>query len=459
MSHMHIWHRSRHLSTLFCLLLLLSACSQPSENRPASTPTPAQATMAPTTSTTSQTQSCTRSDFASTLPASRHSILVYVTQQGNSSFLQRYDTTTGSRQTILQTLSGETIQGANVSPDGQWIVFRSLFQSRVAIQMIGVNGQQLQMLYCAGAQYSIADALLSPDQRTLAFSQEDEYGISTLYLLDMTTGKLRIELSPLQPDYPGTAQGQTQTTLMSERVPSSLNLRTTDRLAILPFNSLAGKHPLIYVPMKWASNTSLYVYGTIRVSGAIIHQLALLLDTRKDVTQQGSNLKLIATSDQNFSCQDDDVTPDNVRLVCSAFIFTSLFNTPNVIKMWPITGGPQRVVFQGQPGESIIARALTNYTLLFLFTKGNGLPTLCIINTDGSGLLQLMAAPTTDSDLEFASSSYLPWSITSRDGEYYALTMSDITRNSSSVIVGNLNGGQAKTIASSANLIQIAGWA
>jgi hypothetical protein len=221
--------------------------------------------------------------------------------------------------------------------------------------------------------------------------------------------------------------------------------------------SCEKKH--LYVPMKWANNTSVYVYGTVRASGAPLHQLALLRDIRKDVTQQGSNLQLIATAGQDFACQDDDVTPDNVQLVCSAYTFTAPVSPPNAIKMWPITGGVDRTVYQGLPGERIIARAISNSTLIFLFNRANGLPSLWKINTDGSGLAQLMAAQTNDVDLEFASSSYLPWSITAHDGRHYALTMYNMTSNASSLIVGDFNGGQPKTIASSGDSLLLAGWA
>ena len=122
--------------------------------------------------------------------------------------------------------------------------------------------------------------------------------------------------------------------------------------------SCEKKH--LYVPMKWANNTSVYVYGTVRASGAPLHQLALLRDIRKDVTQQGSNLQLIATAGQDFACQDDDVTPDNLQLVCSAYTFTAPVSPPNAIKMWPITGGVDRIVYQGLPGERVIARATRN---------------------------------------------------------------------------------------------------
>ncbi len=385
MDYTHTKRRYQYLSALFCLLLL-RACRQLSGNGPSSTSPSPQTTISPTTSTRGQAQICpaqatARSALMAPRPTRNHPNVVYVSQQGDISVLQRYDVTDGSQQTVLQTQASETIQKANVSPDGQWILLRSLLQGQGAIQLIRMDGQQLQTLYCASAQDTIDDALLSPDQHTLVFNQENQDGVSTLYLLDVATGKLRTELSPLQPNYPGIAQGQPQTTLMSERVPSPAHGRTTGKLTIHLFNPLPSKHSLIYVPMKWATNTSLYLFGTVRASGAPLHQLALLDDIRKDVTQQGSNLRLIATTGQDFACQDDDITPDNGQLVCSASPFTAPARPPNALKMWPITGGTHRTVYQGQPMERIIARAISNSALIFLFTQVNGLPTLWKINT------------------------------------------------------------------------------
>jgi hypothetical protein len=460
----HTWRRFHCFCTLFCLVLLLSACSQFSANGASLTSTPTQTAIPPTTPTPGQAavqtcpaQATARAAIMPPLTAGNHPNLVYVSQQDGSSILQRYDVTTGSLQTILQTHATETIQEANVSPDGQWVLLVSRLQDQFALQLVRVDGQYLQTLYCAPAQTSTDAVLLSPDQRSLVFNQvnQDE-SISMLYLLDMTTGKLRTELSPFQPNYPGSAQGQLQTTLMSARTPSIARDKTTGKLTIHPFNPLPSQHYLIYVPMKWANN-GVYLLGTIRGSGALPHQLALLRDMRKDVAQQRSNLQSITATEDN-GCQDYDVTADNQQLICSAY---SLMGSggPSAINMRPIIGGALHTVYHDPLGGMIVARVLSNSTLIFILDKPNSPPTLWKINTNGSGLTQLMAAQTKDMILDFASSSYLPWSIASRDGRHYALTMYNMTSNASSLIVGDLNGGQAKTIASSANSLLLVGWA
>ena len=98
-------------------------------------------------------------------------------------------------------------------------------------------------------------------------------------------------------------------------------------------------------------------------------------------------------------------------------------------------------------------------TLIFLLDQPNGPQTLWKMNTDGSGMTQLMAAQTTDMQLDFASSSYLPWSITAHDGRLYAFNMYNQSGQALSLVVGGLSGGLPKTIALHADVLRLAGWA
>lgn len=374
-----------------------------------------------------------------------HATIVYLSQQGNdSSTLQRYDTVTSVSQTILQTHGTETLRTANMSPDGQWILLISLLQNQSAIQLVRIDGQHLQTLYCAPAQASIDDALLSPDQHSLVFNQVDQNDISILYLLDMTTGKLHTELSPLQPNYPGII-GQLQN--------NNLN-----HLEAQQFNPIPSRHYLIYIPMKWANN-SLYLLGTVRASPAPPPQLALLRDISKDATQQQSNLQSISniTAPDGNACFDYNVMPDNQQILCSAYALIGPAS-PTTITLQPATGGTSHLVYSNPAGGEIVARVLSNSTILFILDKPNSPPALWKINTDGSGLTQLMAAQTTDTGLGFAYSSYLPWSITSRDGTLYALEVSSMTGNTQSLLFGSLSGGLPRTFATNTNSLMLIGW-
>jgi Tol biopolymer transport system component len=129
--------------------------------------------------------------------------VVFLAQQSASTLLQRYDVTTGETQTILQMQQAESALGTNVSPDGQWVLFEGSLQGQSALQLVRMDGQQLQTLYCAPPQATVGNLVLSPDQHYLVFSQvNSDETESILFLLDMRTGKLQTELSSLRPDYP-----------------------------------------------------------------------------------------------------------------------------------------------------------------------------------------------------------------------------------------------------------------
>jgi hypothetical protein len=293
------WRRFQGFCTIFCFLFALSACSQSASSTPLSTPTtrPSTPLSTPTTQSVATVISgqgavipaCPEKGIArgavmSPMTAGNHPTIVYLAQDQdkNNGMLQRYDITTASTRTILKTNSADVIQQANISPDGQWILFLSKMQDQSSIQLIRIDGQQWQTLYCTPPQMSIDAALLSPDQHSLVFNQvNQDQSMSTLYLLDMTTGKLQTELSPQQPNYPGIAQGQQQTSWLSSS--SSSRGKAIDSPEIHP---LPGTHYLIYTPLKWANNKSVYLLGSLRGAGGLPHQLALLQDISKDVTYQ-----------------------------------------------------------------------------------------------------------------------------------------------------------------------------
>jgi len=281
--------------------------------------------------------------------------------------------------------------------------------------------------------------------------------VSILYLLDMTTGKLHTELSPLQANYPGSVLEQRQTTNVALLSYSSSHNKTSGKLEANQFNPRPSKHYLFYIPMQWANN-SVYLLGTVGGSSAAPHQLALLRDINKDVTQQQSNVQSITGVSEENDCQDYDVTPAHQQFVCSTYTLMGPAS-PSTITMQPIEGGAHRSVYSDPTGGRIVARAISNSTLIFMHEGRNSPPALWKINTNGSGLTRLMAAQTTDTMLGFAYASYLPWSITSRDGKLYALNVANLVSNTQSLVFGSLSGGTPKTIASSTSSLSLAGWA
>jgi hypothetical protein len=77
------------------------------------------------------------------LAQGNHHTLVYVDTSSSTSTLKSYDASTG-QTTNLTSVSGSSLTDAQISMDGQYV----LFISGRKLQMIRVDGQGLQTLYC-----------------------------------------------------------------------------------------------------------------------------------------------------------------------------------------------------------------------------------------------------------------------------------------------------------------------
>src|SRR2546425_1785331 len=143
---------------LIFLALLLIACGGSSTQAPTTTPTTgATATTAPTppTRTDCPANGSARSAVMTPFVPGNHPTVVYVSQQGQganpaTSILVRYDVTTRSKATIVS-VTHSSISDAQVSADGQWILFTTTIAHRTAIQLVRLDGQGLQTVYCSAA--------------------------------------------------------------------------------------------------------------------------------------------------------------------------------------------------------------------------------------------------------------------------------------------------------------------
>ena len=467
-------HHSRRLScscVLFCLLILLSACGTISGNGASPTPSPTKtlthvaATPTPTTGQTEAAQTCppVGSGRAAVMPpmtVGNHASVVFLALQSANTLLQQYDVTTGATKTILQIQQTNPVLGANISPDGQWVLFGALLQGQWAIQLVRMDGQQLQTLYCAPQQDTVDSLVLSPDQHYLVFTQVNaDETESMLNLLDMRTGKLQTELSTLQPNYPVFGQYAAQG---SSQLLSSLFSRTTkagDDMKAQPFNPSGSKQFPMYVPVKWATNSSVYLLGGLVASPSPPPQLVLLRDITKDVSQQGSNVRPVMVTPEGNNCQDIDVTADNRQIVCSAYTQFGPVG-PSSILLQPATGGAFHAIYRNPAGGALNARALSNPSIIiFTLSRAKEPPALFKVNSDGSGLSQLMAGSTPQTLLNLAA-SYLPWSNASRDSTLYALQLYDLTVSKETLVYGHMSGGAPVAFASSTagNGLNIVGW-
>jgi hypothetical protein len=379
--------------------------------------------------------------------------------------LRRYDVAARTTQDIF-TVNDATGVGANVSPDGQWVVFASIVQGDAqGIQLVRVDGKYHQTLYCTQNQHGLSGMVLSPDQHTLVFNEEGAYDTQnprsqgdTLYALDMTTGKLHVMLSSSQPGYPGTpAQAASTSSFHAYSDHLQQNERTSGQFMPLP-----GPTPItIYLPIKWASNSSVYLLGRPIEPGSGVqpHDLYQLLDISKDVSQQSSNLKLLTQQLHQNACLDYDITLDNTQIVCNANPIMGGSST-TAIKIEAIAGGTLKSVYSAPNDTQVLARAISDTTMLFTLDKLESGSQLWKVNMDGTGATQLMATAASSHLLSFALYSYLPGANISRDGSMYALRSYDLTNSVDTLLVGSMNGGTPTTFATSTQggAFALVGW-
>ena len=128
--------------------------------------------------------------------------LLYTYNTSSNGFLIRYDIRSGKKTTVLN-INNATISDARISPDGQFILFVTQVSSQLALQMVRVDGQSLQTLYCVPNNTEpinfIDDLLWSPDQQQLLFRVSDPTGAKaapSLKLLNLTHGSLQTVLAP-----------------------------------------------------------------------------------------------------------------------------------------------------------------------------------------------------------------------------------------------------------------------
>ena len=450
----------RFLFTLLgsCLIFLLVSCGSGGVANGTATPTIGGTTtqaITPTTSTTvpvppTQT-SCPPAGTARTwvtanLVLGRNPNIVYIVNEfPNNSVtgtLKRYDLATEKKNELIK-MPKVRISEAALSSDGQWILFVSTVGQQNELQMIRMDGQGLQTLYCA-ANGGIQNVIWSTNQQSVLFgASAAPGGFTGIYLLNLAKGTLQLELKP-------------------------------DRSNIGPGFSM---------PITWLDNTRAYIsFANFPI--APLDRLGIL-DTSRGPDQSMSDLttvyqdKLSASS--NYPCWDTDSSFDSSTLFisqcrglsapnCSGSCLLGTREGPSTINTEPATGGTQNTILTSQTLGIAAVRAITAQTLLLDIenfsmnhpadTSQNG---LWKVSINGSGLTRLTTEGRGQSTI-LNQYTQLPWSNVSRDGSTYAFE----TTNSGSVtypytyalLFGSLSGGAPTTFASISDGTQlsIVGW-
>ena len=383
-------------------------------------------TVAPTTMTMPPTQTdCplngARAMITAPLALGQHQNIVYTLNQGTYDSpthgkLIRYDTQTG-RKTELLTVDRAHIYEAQVSADGQWLLFVTTTGStnrQTRLQLLRMDGQGLQTLLCAPG-FGIQQVQWSPDQHYLVYyNTVNEQGV--VYLLDMLTGVLQTELTtPPQ---------------------VSLLLRT------------------------WFDATHIYISDSAIDT---VYSHLYLLDIKKGARQHLSNMLTVLFQEYgDFDSSEDGsslfTTDGNCR--------DGTCNGPSHIAIQSIAGGPKHTIYHSEAYDAVAVRAIDHNRLLFIIgnsplvtdTSHNGLREM---NIDGSNLTQLIKTST----IQYSFVNYRsqePWSNISRDMSMYVLQVNGFQSviETHSLLVGSVPGGKPKVFATIADGSQLAavGW-
>ncbi len=390
-----------------------------------------------------------------TLALGQNPTVAYINDQGTeagpNSFgeLKLYDTVKGASngnskvifgKNVLVHIPNALITEAQVSANGQWLLFVTQAPGASEIQMVRVDGRGLQTLYCAppGTVHSLQ---WSPDASRFIFSQAAVSGLWNLYLFEMATATIQPELVQL------------------------------------------NSAPLGYEARTWFDNNRVYVVGMPNLFMPSFPRGLFALDTSKGPDQKPSDLVQIINPSQSPACGSFDSDYNTTLLITSRCNQTfpsgsgaiGVLAGPSSIVTQGVTGGAQHTVYTSQAQAVTQVRMLGYSSKSLLLTINNlnstdpGLSTsppngLWKMNMDGSGLTNLSSIDSF-SECELNQFSQYPWSNLSLDNHLYALTVHATLSKSKdiSLLVGSLSGNASSTTTFeyvSANLgtLAIVGW-
>jgi len=342
---------------------------------------------------------------------SQQEVVSYRNASGSAT-INEFDVQSKTLSPIVR-VDGETIHSAQISQDGQWVFMVAQTNSAWALQLVRVDGQDLQTLYCASAIQKLS-AQWSPNQQQIIFSQISAHE-TQFFLLNPISGTLQAE-------YTDADGGDME-------------------------------------PLTWLDNT--HVYLGIVNSGLLYEPADLyVLDTGKGAHQPQSDLKMLLGVGDNlwsFDCSLDGKTT-----------YSTISEEPPRANTFKSTIFAQPALAVNFTNPIFISRTIyiteirvVNATTLMILAEdpensqssANGLYT---VHTDGSGLKQLVSE---SSELSSSSSSQpstwtfnvfsqYTWSNFSRNGEYYVDGLS----------YGSFNGGLMTTYGSSFWGDALVGW-
>src|SRR5579859_4908539 len=440
----HLFKNRLMVPMLFVVVLslLLAACSGAPAKPPVNgngSPTPTLTTLDPA-ATICPAYGTARAAIMPSLSTGGQPQLIYYTgDNSGDSFIRRINVATSATTDILG-LANAHITEAQVSPDGQWLLFAITIESpheHIELRLVRVDGQYQQTLFCLPASSTpyaseLGQFVWSPNLASVAVQgSSGQFDLPAIELVDLKHGHAQLELAS-----------------------SFSQLQQGPR----------GAHPLdmeVYTPLKWLDNTRLYVGGYAGQNNTLSQATTYLLDTTRGANQTNTDLHIVLSNTHVFSgpsiC-DFDSSQDATRLyVAQCFYANNVVQKQGSLTVQPATGGPAKTIYSTNSFAIIGVRVVNSHTLLMLTDKsiGNGYSgdTLWKINSDGSGLTQL------------ASGNALTWcsylqnncSNISIDGQFFAYMSSG--GSSDLISYSSLADGKARQVVQLDSLYEaIVGW-
>ena len=406
------------------------------QNQPGSTPgittgnkgsniTPVITTQGmPSTSISCPAAGSARTFISAPLVLGQDPTIVYIVNESNANgptfgTIKSYDTNNSKKVEISKTAHTH-VDDAQVSADGQWVLFTAHVSGQSELRVVRMDGQGLQTLFCASPGTHITGAQWSFNQKLVVFDVEQDSGGTTMYLLNMTNGSLQSELTETAPG-------------------------------------------LAYLPRTWLDNKRVLLVGFAQNADAP-PQNVYVLDTTKGANQQASDLLQVVSIGQ--PCWDFDSSFDSTKLFvnqCSP----GQNQGSSSVGVQSATGGTLHTFFTSStlainavrvidPNNTLLATAInvgqgvsgnTSNDGLYLLKPDGSNPTLLTLNNSGE-----------ISTLNLFSQYF--WSNVSRDNKLYAIELSSFSTNRYTLMFGSLNGGTPTTFAdlSDGTVMEIAGW-
>lgn len=376
--------------------------------------------------------------------------VAYIADQGNlpggTSFaeLRVYDATANAADANHRNIAGSwpivhlpgaVIREAQVSRDGQWLLFVTEQLHTTEIQMVRMDGQGLQTLYCAPPG-TLQSVQWSPDHSRFLFSQQAASGVWELSLFTLASGTVQPELAP------------------------------------------AAAAGVGYEARTWLDDRRVYVVGVPNAFVPSPTRGLFVLDISQGAHQRPSNMLTIIPLSQVHMCWSFDSDYNATVLVTSRCTATPGSGDlpsqqgPSAVVTQGITGGPQHTTYANQQDAVTQVRMLGYASDTLLLCVGNlnpSVPTaaapdngLWSMKLDGSEKERLATADGL-SECELNRFAQYPWANLSLDNKLYAVEFHQVLSQSNSVTLnyGSLNGGPVFPFASAADgagMLAIAGW-